>query len=255
VNRTAMIVAPIVFVALLLGAWEAACRLLAVPVYFLPSPSVIAVALVQNAPLLFISAWRTLSNALSAFAIVGALASVAALAAASTKLVEAAFRPVAVALQVTPIVSLAPLFQVWAGLEHPGTAVVALACVAAFFPMYTGVMAGLTSADPELERLFDLYGASVWQRLTRLRIPSALPQALEGFKVGLGLALVGTVFGEILAGAGGAEGLAWRIQEASHRLEMDKSFAALAALALMAGALQTLYHMAEIRLIAWWRGR
>lgn len=254
-SRFGLIVAPIVFVAALLCAWEAACRLLAVPVYFLPPPSAIAVALAQNAPLLFVSAWRTLSNALSAFAVVGVLASLAALGAASARIVEASFRPVAVALQVTPIVSLAPLFQVWAGLEHPGRAVVALACVAAFFPMYSGVLAGLTSADPELERLFDLYGAGIWQRLTRLRIPSAVPQALEGFKVGLGLALVGTVFGEILAGAGGAEGLAWRIEEASHRMQMDKSFAALAALALMAGALQSAYHMSERRLIAWWRGR
>ena len=247
--------APTLFIALLLGLWEGLCRWLDVPSYFLPTPSEIGPALVANGPLLFVSAWRTLSSALIAFAIVGVLASLSALAAAAAKVVEDSFRPIAILLQVTPIVSLAPFFVVWAGIENPGRAVISLACVSAFYPMYSGVLAGLHAADPELERLFDLYGAGAWQRLTRLRIPSAVPQALEGFKVGLGLALVGTVFGEIVAGGGGAEGLAWRIQEASHRMEMDRSFAALTALALMAGALNIAFQALERRLIVWWRGR
>lgn len=228
---------------------------MAVPAYFLPPPSAIAAALVQNAPLLFVSALRTLARALGAFAIVSLCASLAALAAASSRIVKSSFRPIAVALQVTPIVALAPLFQVWAGIDHPERAVVALAAVIGFFPIYSGAVAGLASADPELERLFDLYGATPWQRLTRLRAPSALPQVLEGHKVSLGLTLVGAVIGEISAGAGGAEGLAWRILEASHRLEMAKSFAALAALALLAGALHLGFQALERRLLSWWRGR
>jgi NitT/TauT family transport system permease protein len=255
VSRWASFAAPTLFVALLLGVWEAACRLLAVPSYFLPTPSAIAIALVANAPLLFFSAWRTLSTALMAFAITGVLAGLAALGAASSRVAEASFRPIAIALQVTPIIAIAPLFTVWAGIDHPGRAVVALACVAAFFPMYSGALAGLLSADPELERLFDLYGASGWQRLTRLKLPSAVPQALEGFKVGLGLALVGAVIGEMLAGSGSEEGLAWRILEASHRMEIARSFAAVVALALMAGVLHAAFQALERRLIHWWRGR
>ena len=254
-RRSVAIVAPTLFVVLLLATWEFACRVLAVPPYFLPTPSEIVVALVENAPLLFISAWRTLSTALIAFAITGALASLAALSAASARVAEASFRPVAIVLQVTPIIALAPLFQIWAGIDHPERAVVALACVAAFFPMYSGALAGLAAADPELDRLFDLYGASGWQRLTRLKLPSAVPQALEGFKVGLGLALVGAVIGEISASAGGEEGLAWRILEASHRMQMPQSFAAVAALAMLAGVLHAAFQAFERRLIRWWRGR
>jgi NitT/TauT family transport system permease protein len=190
-----------------------------------------------------------------AFAITGLLAGLAALGAASARVAEASFRPIAIVLQVTPIIALAPLFQIWAGIDHPARAVVALACVAAFFPMYSGALAGLSAADPELDRLFDLYGASGWQRLTRLKLPSAVPQTLEGFKVGLGLALVGAVIGEISASAGGQEGLAWRILEASHRMEMPQSFAAVAALALMAGVLHAGFQALERRLIHWWRGR
>jgi NitT/TauT family transport system permease protein len=254
-KRALQVVAPALFIALLLGVWEAACRLLAVPTYFLPTPSEIGVALVSNAGLLFVSAGRTLAAALIAFALVSALANLAAVGAASSRIVEASFRPIAVALQVTPIVALAPLFAVWAGVDHPERAVVSLAVVVGFFPIYSGTLAGLGAVDPELERLFDLYGATGWQRLTRLRAPSAIPQALEGEKVGLGLALVGAVMGELSAGSGSTEGLAWRIVEASHRLEMAKSFAALVALALLGGALYVGFQAFERRALAWWRGR
>ena len=254
-NRWIAVLAPTLFIALLLGVWEAACRLLAVPTYFLPTPSAICVALWQNAGLLFISAWRTLASAMIAFGIVTILANLAAVGAASSRIVESSFRPIAVALQVTPIIALAPLFTVWAGVDHPENAVVALAVVVAFFPIYSGSLAGLSAADPELERLFDLYGASPWQRLTRLRAPSAVPQALEGQKVGLGLALVGAVMGELSAGSGSTEGLAWRIVEASHRLEMAKSFAALVALTILGGALYVGFQMFERWALAWWRGR
>ena len=253
-KRSSAIVAPTVFVGFLLALWQGLCWLLHVETYFLPTPSEIAVALFQNAPLLFISAWRTLHTALTAFAVVTCLASIAALAAGAGKVVEDSFRPIAVILQVTPIIALAPLFQIWAGIDHPGRAVISLACVAAFFPIYSGMLAGLGSADPALERLFDLYGASGWQKLLRLRVPSAVPQALEGLKVGLGLALVGTVIGEISASAGGQEGLAWRILEAAHRMETARSFAALAALAIIAGLLHLVFRLVEQRALAWWRG-
>ena len=254
-RRLLDIAAPIALVALLLGAWEAACRLLAVPIYFLPPPSAIAGALAGNAPLLFVSAGNTLATALSALAIVSVIANLTALAAASSRMIASGLSPIAVTLQVTPIVALAPLFQVWAGIDHPQRAVIALTCVVAFFPLYSGALTGLGSADPELERLFDLYGASPWQRLMRLRIPSAVPHVLQGYKVGLGLALVGAVIGEMIAGSGGAEGLAFRILEASHRLQMDKSFAAVVALALMAGVLHVGFQAFERAELAWWRGR
>jgi len=255
VSRAFAATAPILFVALLLVAWEAACRLLAVPTYFLPAPSQIALAFASNSGLLVLAAWRTLSTALLAFAIVFVLAGLAALGAAASRTVERSFRPIAIVLQVTPIVALAPLFVVWAGIDHPDRAVVALAAVVAFFPIYSGALAGLQAVDPELERLFDLYGATGWQRLARLRVPSAVPHALEGMKVALGLALVGAVIGEMSAGGGGTEGLAWRILEASHRLEMAKSFAALVALTILGGALYVGFQAIERGALAWWRGR
>ena len=163
--------------------------------------------------------------------------------------------PVAVTLQVTPVIAVAPLVIIWAGLDHPERAVVVLATIVAFFPIFSGAVTGLKAADPDLERLFNLYGASRWQKLLRLRLPSAVPYLLEGHKVAAGLAVIGAVIGEFVAGSGGAQGLAWRILEAGNRLQTASMFAALFVLAAMAAVLHALLQMAERRALVWWRGR
>ena len=254
-NRILSLLAPIVLIALILGAWEAACRLLDLPAYFLPSPSAIAGAAAANAPVLLHSAWNTLSMALVALVISSAVAMGLALAVAPSLLLESAVRPIAVALQVTPIVAVAPQAVIWAGLDHPERAVVGLAAVVAFFPIFSGALTGLRSADPDLERLFDLYGATRSQRLFRLRLPSAAPFILEGHKVAAGLAVVGAVVAEFVAGSGSAQGLAWRILEAANRLQIAKEFAAVLVLGIMGVGLHALLHAGERAILSRWRGR
>ena len=254
-TRALSILAPILLIALILGAWELTCRALNVPAYFLPTPSAIAVAAAANAPALLHSAWNTLSMALAALLIASAAAMSLAMLVAPSLLLESAVRPIAVALQVTPIVSVAPQAVIWAGLDHPERAVVGLAAVVAFFPIFSGALTGLRSADPDLERLFDLYGASRAQRLFRLRLPSAAPFILEGHKVAAGLAIVGAVVAEFVAGSGSAQGLAWRILEAANRLQIAKEFAAVAVLGVMGVGLHAILHAGERAILLRWRGR
>jgi NitT/TauT family transport system permease protein len=254
-RRALSLIAPVALMALLLGAWEAACRLLAIPPFLLPPPSDVAGAAAANLPLLAASAWTTLSVALIAWVAASLIACGVALAVSLHGLLEDAVRPLAVILQATPIVAIAPLVNIWAGLDHPQRGVVALAAVVAFFPIFSGVLTGLKSADPDLERLFDLYGASRLQRLARLRLPSAVPFILEGHKVAAGLALVGAVVAEFVAGSGGAQGLAWRILEAEHRLQTAKMLAALLVLAAMAVGLYGVMQVGERIILRRWRGR
>lgn len=254
-RRFIAIAAPVALVALLLGAWEAACRLLAVPAYFLPAPSAIGESLVADAPLLLTSAGNTLAMALGALALASLAACSLALLTGISRTMERAFQPLAVVLQVTPIVAVAPLAVIWAGLEHPERAIVTLAAVVAFFPIFSGALTGLKSADPDLERLFDLYGAGRLQKLARLRLPSAIPFLLEGHKVATGQAVIGAVVAEFVAGSGGAQGLAWRILEAGNRLQTARMFAALVVLGVLGAVLHALLQLAERRTLAWWRGR
>jgi len=249
------ILAPAVLIGAILIVWEAATRVLNVPVYLLPSPSAIAGALAANAGLLAVSAWRTLATAMEALAVAAVFAGALALTTSLSRTLDAAIRPIAVALQVTPVIAIAPLFVIWAGVDHPERAVIALAAIVAFFPIFSGTARGLAAADPDLERLFDLYGATPLQRLARLKLPSALPFIVEGAKVAAGLSIIGAVVAEFVAGSGGEQGLAWRILEASNHLETAKVFAAILVLALMAAVVQVFFQWLERRALVWWRGR
>jgi NitT/TauT family transport system permease protein len=254
-SRALDMLAPLALIAALLAIWEAACHLTGVPAYFLPSPSAVAVAMIENGPLLLGSAWNTLATALLALACASLMASSLALIIATNRLLEKAVRPLAVALQVTPVVAIAPQVVIWAGLAHADRAIIALAVIVAFFPIFSGALTGLKSTDPDLERLFDLYGARRWQKLTRLRLPSAIPFMLEGHKVAGGLAVIGAVVAEFVAGSGGSQGLAWRILESSNRLQTAKTFAAVIVLAIMGAGLHAVLEAAERAILRRFRGR
>lgn len=247
--------APLLLVGLLLGAWEIAVRVLHTPAYLLPPPSGVAVALAQNAAVLASSAVNTLSMALWALILASLVACALALGIALSSLAERAVRPLAVALQVTPIVAIAPLVNIWAGLDHPQRAVVGLAAAVAFFPIFSGVVTGLKAVDPDLERLFDLYGATRLQKLLRLRLPAAVPFLLEGHKVAAGLAVIGAVVAEFVSGSGGSQGLAWRLLEAANRLQTAKMFAALLVLGLMGVCAHAVFLALETWALRKWRGR
>jgi NitT/TauT family transport system permease protein len=224
---------PLLLTAAILLGWEVACRLLQVPPWFLPPPSAVATALIARAPLLAASAGATFWMALQALILAAVLGGGLALAVSLSRPAEQAVRPLAVALQVTPVVAIAPLVMIWAGLDNADRAVVALAAAVAFFPLFSGVLTGLKSADPDLERLFDLYGATPIQRLIRLRLPTALPFMLEGLRVAAGLAVIGAVVAEFVSGSGATQGLAWRLLEAGNRLRTADMLAALTCLMIM----------------------
>ena len=247
--------APLALTALLLAAWEIACRALHVPAYFLPPPSAVAVALADNLPTLTLAAGRTLSTAVIALVIASLVAQALAILTALSPLLDRAIRPLASVVQVTPVVAIAPLLLIWAGLDHPGRALVALAVLVAFFPIFSGAAAGLRSADPDLERLFGLYGATRWQKVLRLRLPSAVPFLLEGHKVGAGLALIGAVVAEFGAGSGKVQGLAWQMLDAGNKLQTARMIAALVVLGAMGVALHALLEAVERAGLKWWRCR
>jgi NitT/TauT family transport system permease protein len=231
--KTIRILLPILFGALFLAGWEGAVRTFDISHLVLPAPSIIAAALCENFSSLMASLWTTLSLTLMAFA--AAIASGIALAVLFTlsRTMETTLYPYAVVIQVTPIFAIAPLIVIWTGYDHVDRALLILAWVAAFFPILANTTAGLRSTDRNLIDLFRLCGASRWQMLTRLQMPSALPHILAGAKISGGLALIGTVVAEFAAGSGDATGLGWRVLESGHRLLIAKQFAALALLAAL----------------------
>jgi NitT/TauT family transport system permease protein len=230
-TSSARFIAPALVGVLLLILWEAVVRIEAIPPYILPGPLVIAQSLWTDGPSLLVSLSVTLRITLAALAAAVILGGALAILFAQSRLLELSLFPYAVILQVTPIVSIAPLIIIW--VNDTFLSLLVCAWIVAFFPVVANTTLGLNSADRNLVALFRLYGASRWQVLRHLRLPSALPYFLAGVRISGGLALIGAVVAEFVAGTGGtASGLASRILEAGYRLEIPRLFAALLLLSL-----------------------
>jgi NitT/TauT family transport system permease protein len=223
--------APALFGLLALVLWESAVRLFNIPIYLVPGPLTILAAFWQDPWGLLLSLASTVAVTFAALLASALMGGAMAIAMSASRLAQAAIQPWAVILQVTPIVAIAPLIIVWVG--DPFASLVVCAMIVAFFPVFANTATGLSSAPPELADLFRLYGGSRWQTLTLLRLPAALPYFLTGLRISGGLALVGAVVAEFVAGSGGfASGLAYRVMEAGYRLEIPRMFAALVLLSL-----------------------
>lgn len=221
--------APALTLVLLVMAWELLVRLAGIPHYTLPAPSLVLQTLWANLGSLSTSWWFTLKVTFGALLLACAGGVLIAAAFALWRPLERALFPVAVMLQVTPIVAVAPLILIY--VESTTAALLLCAWIVAFFPILSNTVIGLRAADPQLRDLFRLYRASPWQRLRWLLVPSALPYFVAGLKISGGLSLIGAVTAEMVAGAAGREtGLASRILEASFRTETPKMFAALVLL-------------------------
>jgi NitT/TauT family transport system permease protein len=221
------VVIPLLLGICVVAAWEIIVRTLAIPRFVLPPPSMIAQALATDFPSLLMSLGSTVRVTLVAFVLALVVGVGLAILFVQSPLVEIALFPYAVMLQVTPIVSIAPLIVIWVGFDNVDRAVLILAGIVALFPILSNTTLGLKSADHNLHDLMDLYGASRWQRLVELQLPAATPYLLGGMKISGGLALIGAVVAEFVAGSGAATGLAWRIIESANRLNIPRLFAAL----------------------------
>lgn len=224
-------IAPFGFGLLVLLGWEFGVRWGEIPPYVLPGPLAVTAAFWADPAGLLWSLLSTLTVTFTALVVSAALGAVLALATAASRLAQAAIQPWAVILQVTPIVAIAPLVIIW--VNDPFISLVVCATIVAFFPVYANTVAGLAAAPAELLDLFRLYGAGRGKTLWLLKLPAALPYFLAGLRISGGLALVGAVVAEFVAGSGGfASGLAYRIMEAGFRLQIPRMFAALVLLSL-----------------------
>lgn len=225
------ILAPLVIGALALGLWEALVRWNEVPSYVLPGPIAVWQALVEDWSSLSLSLWITLRITFMALAAAVIVGVTLAVLFTQSKWLEMSLLPYAVILQVTPIVAIAPLIIIWAG--DIDLSLLICAWIVAFFPILSNTILGLNSADHNLINYFQLQGATRWQTLRYLKLPAALPYFLAGLKVSGGLALIGAVVAEFVAGTGGnASGLAYRILEAGYQLKIPRVFAALFLISL-----------------------
>ncbi|MCU0904603.1 MAG: ABC transporter permease [Tabrizicola sp.] len=197
-----------------------------------PEPAKVWARFLADYPMLFGSLMVTLKITFLALgiAIIGGV--LLAILFTQSRFAELVFFPYAVVLQVTPIVSIAPLIFIY--VQDPLARVLICAWIVAFFPILSNTTLGLKSTDSNLRDLYAIYGATWWQKLLFLQLPSAMPYFLGGLRIAGGLALIGAIVAEYVAGiSGSGSGLAFRILEASYRLNYPRMFAALIMIALV----------------------
>jgi NitT/TauT family transport system permease protein len=248
---SARFVAPVLMGFFMLALWEGLVRAMAIPSYILPGPILVAKTLVSDWGTLWPALLVTLRITLEALAAAVVVGVSLALLFSLSRWIELSLFPYAIILQVTPIVAIAPLIIAW--VDDVNVSLLICAWLVAFFPILSNTVLGLRSVDRNLLDLFELYGASRWRTLIDLRLPAALPYFLGGLRISGGLALIGAVVAEFVAGSGGREsGLAYRILESGYQLKIPRMFAALVLISAAGIAIYLLLSLISHLLLRRW---
>ena len=225
-RRFVKVLLPLAIGMLVLAAWYGLVAAYEIPRYIVPGPGDVAQTLFQDRVLLWDSLLITLRVTVLALLLSVIVGTLVAFLFVQSRWVEMSLFPYAVLLQVTPIVAIAPLVIIW--VNDASIALVLCATIVAIFPMISNTTLGLRSVDPGLLELFRMNKATRLQILLRLRIPSALPYFFGGLRISSGLALIGAVVAEFVAGTGGSgAGLAYQILQSGLQLNVPRLFAAL----------------------------
>jgi NitT/TauT family transport system permease protein len=217
------------FVAGLMG-WELLTRALRLSALVLPPPSAVLTALWEGlrSGYLWPHIGQTVLELVLGLTAGCALGLVSGVVLGESALLRRLLMPYVVTSQVVPKLALAPLFIVWFGFGMTSTVVItALIC---FFPLMENTLTGVAQADPQRLELFRMLGATRWQTLLRLKVPSGLPGIMAGFRVAVVLALVGSVVGEFI---GGSQGLGALIIASQGMMDTPLMFAVLVIITVL----------------------
>ena len=210
---------------MLIAVWQASTVVFTIPPYLLPGPFHMVAGAWDARDDLAAALSHTFKDAMAGFALSVVVGIASAIALSSSTLLYRSLYPYAVLLQTIPIVTISPIIIIrWAPATLRSSSI---AFIIAVFPIISNATLGLTSVDHNLINLFQMYNASRWQSLIKMRLPYALPYILAGLRISSGLAVIGAVVGEFFAGSGGADGgLGYIIQVAQNRMLMDELYAA-----------------------------
>lgn len=238
-------IAPLLTIAALLGAWELYVDLGGVDDLLLASPSQIATALFEDRGLLLDNLGVTATEVGLGILLSLVLGLALAVAIHLSPPLRRALYPLMVGSQAVPIVIVAPLLVYWLGFGIlPKLAIIALVC---FFPVVVTTVSGLQSVDPELRKLMRTLDATRWQAFRLAELPAALPAALAGTRIAVAIAVIGAVFAEY---SGSTKGLGNLLLKSGPSLQTARGYAAVVILAAFAVALFYALGLAERRLLA-----
>jgi len=216
------------FLLALLAIWQVSVGQGWVPSFLLPSPREIVDSGIEVWPELWSAALSTFTSICWGLGLSIAIGIALAVAFFAVPLLRRAVLPFCLFFQTVPIISIAPLLVIWFGFGAP--TVKASAFIVSLFPILANTLTGLEETDPLLRELFRLYRPTRWQTILKLQIPSAIPFILTGLRIAVGLATVGAIVGEFIAGGG----LGSLIDSARTQQRVDLVFCGVLASSLLA---------------------
>ncbi|MCM3389171.1 ABC transporter permease [Ureibacillus chungkukjangi] len=222
---------PILALVIFLSLWQFIPTLLDIKPFILPKPTDIVAAAIKDWHLLWPAMQITIFESVIGFILSAVVGIGISVLLASSRVLEISLYPYAVILQTIPIVAIAPIIVIWFGSGF--NSIVIISFLIGFFPIVSNTLMGLNSVDKNMSDLFQLYNASKWQTMVKLRIPAAMPFIMSGLKVSCTLAIIGSITGEYIAGIGGGKGgLGYAITVAAVQLKTPYLFACAIAGAL-----------------------
>lgn len=217
----------IVSFLLLITLFEGLVRFDIVSHTLIPAPSMVTQVL-SSLPGEFAQAFlETFLNTLQGLGLSIVLGGLIAIVFSLSELLKRAILPFAVFFQTVPIIAIAPLLVIYFGFGAP--TVIASSFIVSLFPVIANTLIGLENTPTLQLDLFRVNNASALNTLLKLRLPWAYRYIYAGLKTASGLAIIGTIAGEFVAGGG----LGALIDSARTQQRVDIVFAALLLLSLM----------------------
>lgn len=232
--------------AIVLLIWQGIVGAFSVPIYLVPAPTDVLVALYNDRILLAQNAVPTITEAALGFLLGNVVAILVAISFVYNKIVEDLFYPVAILIKTIPIIAVAPVLKIMLGNGiEPKVLIAALIC---FFPTLVNAVQGFRAVNPQMIELMHVLSASKTQVFRRVRFYAALPYAFAALKVSVTMCVLGAIVGEWI---GANSGIGYLILQSMYVFDTPRLFATIIVASLMAIAGFALVTWVEARVIHW----
>ncbi|RIX60627.1 ABC transporter permease [Paenibacillus nanensis] len=242
---------PITAFLIVIALWELVPLWLGMKPFILPKPTDVLKAAAEDWRILWEAVRITVVESVIGFLLSAVIGIAVSVLLASSLVLERSIYPYAIILQTIPVVAVAPLVVIWFGAGY--NSIVVIAFLIGFFPVISNTLMGLNSVDRSMDELFTLYNSSKWQKMWKLRLPSAMPYMMAGLKISCTLSIVGVIVGEYVAGIGGGKGgLGYAITIAAVQMKTPFLFACGIAAAILGIAFYLVVNMIANRVLGSW---
>ncbi len=204
-GRATDVVTPIVFGLVFMVAWELLVRIFDIKQFLLPSPSSISSAVSDNYGRIWEGVQTTGGNAVYGLVVGSLIAMLAALFASRWQWFRDIAMPLSTGMAAVPIVSLAPVFNIWFGATDPFSRRLVV-IVVVFFPVFVNTTKGLTQANEIHLEIMKSLAAPNWTIIRQVEIPNALPFLMSALRLASSLAIISAIVAEYFGGTQGSLG-------------------------------------------------